>query len=207
MPVPESERLAAVPDFLLRYADDSDAGQARDLAHYQALYPGFEADLAAEYLRLTEPGATDATRTPALEQLGPYRITREVGVGGQAIVYEAEDERLGRTVALKIYTARNPEPRLRRRLEREARTAARIDHPNVCTVFEAHEHDGVLFLAMEFVPGETLAQWIERQRTEPKAQALQPTSPRDAERQFITAPTCFVFCLMNESLRVDPPMT
>ena len=95
---------------------------------------------------------------PTLDQLGPYRLTHTLGAGGMGVVYEAIDERLGRRVALKvIHDQFLDAPGARVRFEREARLAAGVNHPNVCQVFDFGATDGRLFLAMERLDGESLA--------------------------------------------------
>src|SRR6266568_153281 len=94
--------------------------------------------------------------------LAGYRIERLLGHGGMGRVYLAEDTRLGRKVALKLL---DPElatdERFRDRFVRESRLAASLDHPNVVPIYEAGEHQGVLFIAMRFVEGTDLARLIE----------------------------------------------
>lgn len=90
-----------------------------------------------------------------------YRVERELGRGAMATVYRARDERNDRLVALKLLSLDDdwPEDRLeeaRLRLLREAEAAARIQHPDIVNVYEAGEHDGVVFLAMEFIEGVSL---------------------------------------------------
>ncbi len=86
-----------------------------------------------------------------------YRTVREVGRGGMGVVYEAVEEALGRTVALKLVAPeRAGEPGFRERFIAESRLAASIEHPNVLPVFGAGEHDGTLYLAMRFVEGSDL---------------------------------------------------
>src|SRR6202035_3474263 len=76
------------------------------------------------------------------------------GRGGMAVVYRAFDERLGRTVALKVLAPRlGSDAAFRQRFMRESRTAALVDHPNILPIFEAGEADGYLFIAMRFVQG------------------------------------------------------
>ena len=94
--------------------------------------------------------------------VGPYTIVRELGRGGMGRVYLAKDDRLGRTVALKALA-----PHLvrdvsqRERLRREARAAASLTHPGICTVYALEEIDGELYIATEFVDGHTLRDEIE----------------------------------------------
>jgi hypothetical protein len=86
-----------------------------------------------------------------------HRILRLVGRGGMGVVYEATEEALGRTVALKLVAPeRAGEPGFRERFIAESRLAAAIDHPNVLPVFTAGEEDGLLYLAMRFVDGDDL---------------------------------------------------
>ncbi len=93
--------------------------------------------------------------------LSHYRIVEKVGAGGMGEVYRATDTRLGRDVAVKMLPeefARDPE-RLAR-FEREARLLAALNHPHIAAIHGLEEADGVRFLAMELVPGVTLAERI-----------------------------------------------
>jgi eukaryotic-like serine/threonine-protein kinase len=103
-----------------------------------------------------------------------YRLTRKLGEGGMGVVYEAQDERLGRLVAIKRLRAFDSDPSLKERLWREARVAAGIGHPNICQVYELGEENGELFVVMELLGGETLADRIGRGPV-PLGEAL-PTS-------------------------------
>jgi tetratricopeptide (TPR) repeat protein len=99
----------------------------------------------------------DPDPDPAPERLGQFRIDGRLGEGGMGIVYRAEDEKLGRPVALKVLPrAMGDDDESRRRFLREARAAAAINHPNVATVYEVGEADGRVYIAMELVEGETL---------------------------------------------------
>lgn len=92
------------------------------------------------------------------DPIGHYRRVREIGRGGAGVVYEAVDTQLDRTVALKIlHESFGTSEQIRRRFLREARTAAALRHPNIVTVHEVGEADGHMFLAMEHVPGPSLA--------------------------------------------------
>src|SRR5512147_1213938 len=91
------------------------------------------------------------------ETLGPYRILGELGRGGMGVVYRALDERLQREVALKVLSpGLIADPELGRRFVQEARAAAALSHPGAAMVFEIGEAQGVTFIAMELVRGESL---------------------------------------------------
>jgi len=97
------------------------------------------------------------------KRLGPYEITGRLGAGGMGEVYEARDPRLGRTVAIKVlpeHLASNPD--LRQRLEREARAVSALSHPHICALYDIGHQEGVDFLVMEHLEGETLAARLER---------------------------------------------
>ena len=99
----------------------------------------------------------------AERMLAQYRIVEELGRGGMGIVYRAQDTRLGRDVALKVLPpTAAPDPRLEDRLLQEARAAASLVHPALCVVYEISEADGVTFVAMELVRGETVAALLKR---------------------------------------------
>jgi serine/threonine protein kinase len=94
------------------------------------------------------------------ERIGHYRIVRQIGRGGMGIVYEAIDERLQRTVAIKAILPAS-DPQMRERVLREARTAAAVSHPHICQLYEIGEHEGEPFLAMEMLEGRSLAERLE----------------------------------------------
>lgn len=92
-------------------------------------------------------------------RFGPYEVADRVGGGGMGDVYRARDTRLGREVAIKVIRSDVAgDADQVRRFEREARSAAALNHPNIATVFEIGEHDGTRFIAMELVEGHTLKQ-------------------------------------------------
>ncbi|HEY4932356.1 MAG TPA: protein kinase [Terriglobales bacterium] len=91
-------------------------------------------------------------------QLGPYEIQSPLGAGGMGEVYRARDTRLDRTVAVKILPSHlSDNPEAKKRFEREARSISSLNHPNICTLYDIGQQEGVDFLVMEFLEGETLA--------------------------------------------------
>src|SRR5947208_8882956 len=90
---------------------------------------------------------------------GNYKITAKVGAGGQGTVYKAIDQKLGRTVVLKVLPAELTvkEANLKR-FEREAQLASALDHPNICTIFDMDEANGLHFIAMQYIDGKNVRQ-------------------------------------------------
>ena len=97
------------------------------------------------------------------QTISHYKILEKLGSGGMGDVYKAEDLKLGRQVALKFLASHLvSDPEVRKRFEREAKAAASLNHPNICTVHEIDEADGKIFLAMELVKGDSLESHIEK---------------------------------------------
>jgi len=96
-------------------------------------------------------------------RLGPYEILSAVGAGGMGEVYKARDTRLDRIVAIKVLPAHLADrAELRERFEREARTIASLNHPHICTLHDIGQQDGIDYLVMEYLEGETLAQRLNK---------------------------------------------
>ncbi|HEY2289481.1 MAG TPA: protein kinase [Thermoanaerobaculia bacterium] len=100
---------------------------------------------------------------PLAGELGPYRLVREIGSGGMGVVYEAEDTRLRRRVAIKLLPPEHSRDRAAKdRFLREARAASALDDPHICTVHDVGEHDGRLYIVMTYYEGETLKERLAR---------------------------------------------
>jgi serine/threonine protein kinase len=96
-------------------------------------------------------------------RLGPYEILAPLGVGGMGEVYRARDTRLDRAVAIKILPPQfSADPVRKQRFEREAKTISNLNHPNICVLYDVGRQDGVDYLVMECVEGETLAKRLEK---------------------------------------------
>jgi serine/threonine protein kinase len=91
-------------------------------------------------------------------KLGPYEIVSPLGAGGMGEVYRARDTRLDRVVAIKILPQHLSEkPAARERFDREARAISSLSHPNICHLYDVGQQDGINYLVMEYLEGETLA--------------------------------------------------
>jgi serine/threonine protein kinase/tetratricopeptide (TPR) repeat protein len=104
-----------------------------------------------------EPATPTAFLAPTPLRFGNYRVLRKIGQGGMGVVYAAHDDRLERTLAVKVIAKEGTDDSLIKRFLREARAAAAVNHPHVCQLYEMGEHDGGLFIAMELLEGRSLA--------------------------------------------------
>jgi len=130
------------------------------IASYEAAGSQFLAATAPELLELTS--STKSPIGPLNQVIGHYRLVEEVGRGGMGIVYKAEDTRLHRCVALKVLPPEMArDQRALERFQREAEAASRLNHPNICTIYDVGEGKGQSFIAMEYLEGRTLKHYIE----------------------------------------------
>ena len=109
--------------------------------------------------------------------IGKYRIVRQLGVGGMAHVYEAQDELIGRTVALKVLVlpsiiSESERLDMVRRFEREARSAGKLAHPNIVTIYEVGSANGMHYIAMEFMHGKTARELLNEEGRIPPDRVL-----------------------------------
>jgi len=168
-------RLVEALEAYLRAMEE---GKTLDRREVLARYPGLEEELAAcldglDFVRkaasqMGGPGTWAVSTPHAIEPpatLGGFRLIRQIGSGGMGVVYEAEEMALHRRVALKILPLSAVwNPRQIQRFHKEAEVAAALDHPNIVHVYSAGCDRGVHYYAMRYVEGETLADFIHRQR-------------------------------------------
>ncbi|MCI0658309.1 MAG: serine/threonine protein kinase, partial [Acidobacteria bacterium] len=96
-------------------------------------------------------------------RLGPYEIIGPLGAGGMGEVYKAKDTRLDRIVAIKVLPQHlSASPEVRARFEREARAISSLNHPHICTLHDIGNQDGMEYLVLEHLEGETLAARLEK---------------------------------------------
>jgi WD40 repeat protein/serine/threonine protein kinase len=189
------ERLAS--EFVARLR----RGERPAVSEYTAQYPQYAAQIeelfpAMAMMEQLKPGEGDLTgpptdpkpeQVPPLEYLGDYRIVREIGRGGMGVVYEAEQQALGRRVALKVLPRKLlTDVKHRRRFEREARLAAKLHHTNIVPVFGVGEQDGLPYYVMQYIQGLGLNEVLEelkrlRAGGEPPNAAARPQPPTGKE--------------------------
>jgi serine/threonine protein kinase/WD40 repeat protein len=169
MPTSSAERNP-VEQLAEEFAERIRRGEHPALTEYTDKYPQWADEIrdlfpALVMMEQFKPKPGEATgdytvtdfKRPALERLGDYRILREVGRGGMGIVYEAEQESLGRHVALKVLPpASLLNPTFLERFRREAKAAAKLHHTNIVPVYGVGECEGVHFYAMQFIRGDGL---------------------------------------------------
>ncbi len=165
---PSRERVQSLLDFVLLFESDRAAGRARPLEAYQRLFPHIPDSVAEEYARLADGGPPSSLieASRAKPRIGHYLVQRELGSGGQGRVYLATDVRIRRRVALKVLSRANLTPDKLRRFRREVEVIAKLDHPGLCTVYEADLDGARPYLAMRFIDGRDLARRLREARKE-----------------------------------------
>ncbi|MBA3391496.1 MAG: protein kinase [Deltaproteobacteria bacterium] len=163
--------LASPPDRARGHAHIDECDECRDLVAVLMRAARPSAELAPTGLAPTDPrgpatppNLRDEDSLHPGDQVGRYRIVRELGAGGMGRVYEAHDPELDRILAIKLLrdAASDGDGAYTARLVREARALARLAHPNVVAIHDVGTHGGLPFLAMEYVRGVTLRDWLER---------------------------------------------
>lgn len=105
--------------------------------------------------------------------IGRYEVVSRLGQGGMGSLYLAKDPKIGRLVAIKLVRQEFDSPDARQRFAREAQSAGTLRHPNIVTIFDVDEHEGLPFIAMEYIDGETLAEVVRRKAPLPLARRIQ----------------------------------
>lgn len=156
-------RASAGNEALRREVEGMLAAHERTMGVLEAAPEVLRPDQSSSEDRPTQAFPSDFGAVPGGPCVGPYRVLREIGRGGMGVVYQAHDPRLDRDVALKFLPRRDAEPELMTRFRSEAKAASALDHPNICTIHDIGETaDGLLYIAMAFYDGETLAERIAR---------------------------------------------
>lgn len=171
-PSPREPVSAAGPnleDVLDRYLEELAAGRQPDQAAYLAAYPALADALRGVFKTLdfieTTSKSLDATRLERGQQLGDFRIVREVARGGMGVVYEAYQTSLNRRVALKVLPmGALLSPNAAERFAREAATAGRLHHTSIVPVYAVGEEQGIHYYAMQYIEGRSLAEHLKRLR-------------------------------------------
>jgi serine/threonine protein kinase/formylglycine-generating enzyme required for sulfatase activity/Flp pilus assembly protein TadD len=166
MSASESQKYALLDRLAEEFAERFRRGERPSLKEYLDRYPDLADDIRELFPAMVEVeqaegdrrgAATGVAAAPRLEQLGDFRILREIGQGGMGVVYEAEQVSLGRHVALKVLPGKMlPDARAKRRFEREAKAAAKLHHTNIVPVFGVGEQDGLPYYVMQFIQGQGL---------------------------------------------------
>jgi WD40 repeat protein/serine/threonine protein kinase len=159
------ELLADLEHTLIRGSSVDDEDEPEDEDEPKVDHKGEHGQTvtASETLPSDSAGDRQAHDRDSGSRIGRYTVVRQIGQGGMGVVHECYDHRLGRKLAVKLVRGHLAgQSKHHERMLREAQGLARLSHPNVVSLYEIGEHDGALFLAMEFVPGVTLREWMLR---------------------------------------------
>ncbi|HTU91854.1 MAG TPA: serine/threonine-protein kinase [Gemmataceae bacterium] len=209
MMTPSSSNGATIGQLAAEWRERLRQGERPEMDDYLHRYPElaeeirelFPAVVLMEDLKgdagdLTGSVAVDtlAVEGRRLERLGDFRILREIGRGGMGVVYEAEQESLGRRVALKVLPPQALlDPRYHKRFQREAKAAAKLHHTNIVPVFGVGEHEGTCYYVMQFISGlglDNVLIELKRQRqasgvaSAPRVSALPQTQTYQGEAEL-----------------------
>ncbi|HEY7308776.1 MAG TPA: WD40 repeat domain-containing serine/threonine protein kinase [Gemmataceae bacterium] len=198
MPASDSDQCELIDRLAEEFAARYRRGERPALKEYVEKYPDLAEDIRVLFPALVEmeqvkedgreAAPPAAFERPPLQQVGDYRILREVGHGGMGVVYEAEQVSLGRRVALKLLPPHvSTDPHVLERFRREARSAAKLHHTNIVPVFEVGRDGEACFYAMQFIQGQSLDQIIGELRhlmTSPPPESA-TTKEADAPRSAV----------------------
>ena len=190
-----------IETLLEEFAERLRDGQSPSIAEYEAAYPQCAAQIRELFpavqvmeqiaLRRQQTNISGVASPGMPAQLGDFRIIREIGRGGMGIVYEAQQESLGRRVAVKVLPqSALLKPEALRRFEREARTAANLHHTNIVPVFGVGEHEGLHYIVMQLIQGVGLDRIIgQKQLPSTKAPTQAQTKLAESSRPQATVPS------------------
>lgn len=164
----EDSRVSKIRrDFARQFFEDQDAEAERSLEDYQAMYPEHREVVASCYRLLQSEVTATGTGLPGAfrrvgPEIGPYRVLRELGRGGQGAVYLAEDTRLSRKVAVKVLTGfwGADAALVLERFRREAEVASKLQHPGICPVYEVQIDAEIPYLVMPYLEGRPLSELL-----------------------------------------------
>ena len=169
-------------EFLGRLAADRAAGTLLSLEEYLAAYPGHEDTVSEEYAKARDTWeAEGAGELREGARVARFSLVRELGRGGQAAVWLADDAELGRRVALKLVPRPLVGDGLSPRFLREARATAGLEHPHICVLYDSGIDEPFAWLAMQYVEGETLADHLAARAG---GSSSRPATPDELERHL-----------------------
>lgn len=192
----DDRAIGIVSAFLARFLDDHAQGRERGLSDYQALFPGFEDLIEAEWEKIrtefSDRGIDETIVTPydraplpdaPLGRFGPFALEDEIGRGGQGTVYRARHIASGEVVALKCFRPKSSSSATAfRRFQREAASAQLVDHPGLCPVLDAGVLDDVPWITMPLLGGRSLSAIIKEARTATDHESRRRTTDEEVHR-------------------------